>query len=210
MNVLNKRFPHYSKLLALYPAAYRKKYGEQMLQTLADMLDDASSPASRAAIWTRTVLDLPISLIHQQLSYASHAFAQETPSYVKRNALIAALLLVPFFVIVVANDLTAHGLYRTWLWHDHVLFAWIVALPALALGISLVTFIGWLVQNRRKQSFWRNVLDVRHSWPLLVVGVIGLGIIGLVLFHDSVHCLTGNPIREVRNPRATWHCIEQR
>jgi hypothetical protein len=37
MGNLKKRFPLYSKVLRLYPYRYQKEYGEQILQTTADI-----------------------------------------------------------------------------------------------------------------------------------------------------------------------------
>jgi hypothetical protein len=68
---LRQRFPRYSKLFRFYPEAYRKRYDEQMLQTLADMLDDRE--ASTISTWARTAVDLPASIIKQQLRACSRS-----------------------------------------------------------------------------------------------------------------------------------------
>jgi hypothetical protein len=206
---LNKRFPKYSKLLYLYPTAYRKQYSEQMLQTLADMFDDA--PKQKTAIWIRTVLDLPLSATHQQLNYTGAAMTHDTPQYVKNSALTSAALLVPFFVLVIAHSLDSGMQHSVW-WHYHVLFTFFVLLPSLAFLLSLVAFISWLVERHKqeKQSWLKAVLDIRRNWYLLVVLIVGLGIVGMVYGHDSVHCVTGNPFRELHNPSQTLSCIEQR
>jgi hypothetical protein len=206
---LNKRFPKYSKLLYLYPAAYRKWYAEQMLQTLADMLDD--SPAKKTAIWTRTMLDLPLSVLHQQLSYTGAAMGGDTPKYVKNSALLGAILLLPFFVLVTAHSLDS-GLQNSVYWHFRVLFTFFVALPAIAFLLTTVALVFWLTERRKqdKKSLVAELFDLRRNWYLLTVLIIGLGIVGMVYGHDSVHCITGNPYRELHNPSQTLSCIEQR
>ncbi len=209
MKQLGERFPIYSKVIKLYPASYQKRYGEQMLQTLADMLDDAPSPARRGIVWARTVLDLPISLAQQQVHYAGDALHDETPYFVKRNAVVSLALFAPFVAIVVINDVTAHGLYHTWLWSVDVLMAWIVVLPALGFLLSASTLLVWLAKNH-KRGIVRNLSDVRHNWPMTLAALVGFGILMLVFFHDSVHCVTGDPVRELRNFHDTWHCIQQR
>ncbi|HEX3568707.1 MAG TPA: hypothetical protein VHT70_03475 [Candidatus Saccharimonadales bacterium] len=206
-----RRFPLYAKLLHLYPKSYREQYGDQMLQTLADMLDAAPTTAQRALVWLRTMIDMPLSIGRQQLSFAGHALTQETPLFVRRNTLVSASMFLPFFVIVAINDLTAHGLYHTWLWRVGPLFTWIVLLPAIGMIISTITLVAWLRRMRvAHRSWWRSLIDIRHSWPMLAFVLLGLGILCLVFFHDSVHCVAGNPVRELHNPHATLHCIQQR
>lgn len=209
MKHLAERFPIYSKILKLYPASYQQKYGEQMLQTLADMLDDAPSPMHRGVVWLRTVLDLPVSLAQQQMHYAGNAFANETPRFVRRNALVSLVLFAPFVAIVIVNDATAHGLYHTWLWSVGVLLTWIIVLPALGFLLSISTLFVWLAKNH-KRGILKNLSDVRHNWPMTAAVLFGLGLLTLVFFHDSVHCVTGNPVRELRNFHDTWRCIQQR
>lgn len=206
---LNKRFPKYSRLLNLYPTAYRKQYKEQMLQTLADMLDD--TPAEKRTIWTRTMLDLPLSVLHQQLSYTGAAMINDTPKYVKNSALIGATLLLPFFVLVTAHSVDS-SLQNSVYWHFRVLFTFFVLLPSLAFLLTAVALISWLVERRKqeKKSLLKELFDLRRNWYLLTILVIGLGIVGLVYGHDSVHCITGNPFRELHNPNQTLSCIEQR
>lgn len=209
MKSLYERFPVYSKILKLYPAAYQQRYGEQMMQTLADMLDDAPSPFHRSVIWLRTIVDLPASLAHQQVHYAGNVLSEETPRFVKRNVLVSLGLFAPFVAIVIINDATAHGLYGTWLWSVDVLTTWIVVLPALGFLLSALTLLVWLAQNR-KQGVLRSLSDVRHNWPMTLAALFGFGILVLVFFHDSVHCVMGNPVRELRSFHDTWRCIQQR
>lgn len=206
---LNKRFPKYSKLLYLYPVAYRKQYAEQMLQTLADMLDDSS--AKKTTIWTRTILDLPLSAFRQQLSYTGATMTNDTPKYVKNSALFGAILLLPFFVLVIAHSLDS-GLQNSVYWHFRVLFTFFVLLPLIAFLLTSVALISWLVERHKqeKKSWFVELLDIRRNWYLVTVLIIGLGIVGMVYGHDSVHCVTGNPFRELHNPSQTLSCIEQR
>lgn len=209
MKDLASRFPIYRKALKLYPLAYQEKYSEQMLQTLADMLDNAPSDLHKLAIWTRAIMDLPISITHQQLHYAGESHVRGTPRFVRRSAIASALMFLPFFVIVIVNDATAHGLYDTWLWSLDVFWAWIVILPAMGLLLSATTLVLWLMQNRRQRTWLQGLSDVRSNWLMSLPLVVGLGILLLVFFHDSVHCVIGNPLAEARHLRATLRCIEQ-
>lgn len=216
MSDLSKRFPRYSKLVALYPAAYKQKYGDQMLQTLADMLDHAPTKTQRIGVWARLSADFPPSIAHQQFSYIGGIMTNEMPNYVRRNAAIGAAMLVPFMLALVANSVDRivdhHALYHSWLWSMPLLAVWVLWLPMLAAVIALATLSVFLVrQSKARRISWLKVLfDIRHNWPLLAIGFIGIAILGMVFFHDSVHCITGNPIREIHNPHATLRCIEQR
>lgn len=213
MGSLEKRFPRYSKLLKLYPAPYQKEYGEQTLQTLADMLDDPH--AGKAAVWTRTIVDLPLSLAKQNLIYAGGIMKNETPNYIKLNSVIGAALLLPFFAALIANGsdrlIFNQDLYHSWLWHTPVLFTWVLALPAAAALLTLISLVLYSRQHGRSQrtGWLKGLLDFRRNWPLLLVAIIALGIVGMVRFHDSVHCVAGNPAKEIGNWSRTWQCIQQ-
>lgn len=208
---LRKRFPNYNRLLYLYPTAYRQRYKEQMLQTLADMLDDAPSKSQRIAVWSRIIADLPISVMHQQVTYTGAVMTQDTPKYVKNSTLLGTIMLLPFFIILAAASIDKN-LRQGTLWHFHVLFTFFVALPTLAFLLAVVAFISWIVERHQKEqrSWLREVIDIRRNWPLLGVIIVGLGIVGMVYGHDSVHCVTGNPIREIQQAHQTLRCIEQR
>jgi hypothetical protein len=199
---LEKRFPRYSTLLKLYPANYQKQYREQMLLTLADMLDDKQN--NKTSIWLRTTLDFPFSVTKQNVLFIGGIMAHETPNYVKRNALIGALLILPFFIFVIANSLTNHGLVISNSMKQLFLFL-IVGLPAIALVLTIVTFVKWA--SERKAPFWKSLIDIRHNWPMAIVSALALLIVLFIPFHDSVHCVTGNPIKELRNIRQTERCI---
>ncbi len=207
MSRLPSRFPVYSRLLKLYPAAYRRRYGQQMLQTLADMLDDKNS--RRLQVWLRTAFDLPLSLVKQNAVYLGGIMAHQTPHYVKRNATFGALLLVPFFVVIISNILAHPSVANSKSWIRFI-FVGIVVLPALAYLIAAGTFLAWARQRRRQNtSFWRSLFDLRHNWPLLGVAALGFLIVAFVFGHDSVHCLTGNPLHEAQRWRQTWQCLKQ-
>jgi len=208
MDHLIKRFPHYSKLLRLYPVAYQKEYGEQMLQTLADMLDDPHEKP--AAVWARTVLDYPISIMYQQLSY-TEANMQHNPQYIKRTAVLGAWLVAPFFLFVVVNGTNNHWLEHSMLWHTNFLLTWLVLLPSIAVILNLAALLRWVRQQRNTAhaSAWKALTDVRRTWPLIAIALIGLGILAIIFGHDSVHCITGNPIRELRNLHQTLQCIQR-
>jgi hypothetical protein len=69
MKDLHKRFPVYSRFMRFYPKEYRSKYEEQILQTTADMLDEAAATNERIMIWLKLTLDVPFSIGRQQFNY---------------------------------------------------------------------------------------------------------------------------------------------
>jgi len=208
-NDLRRRFPYYSRLLRLYPPAFQQRYAQPMLQTLADMLDDPA--ANRASIWASVALDLPLTLAHQQFVYFGDTMTRDTPTYIKVTSAVSGLMLVPFITALVANALIPGHLYHSWPWHYHILLVWVFILPALAASLSVITFAVWSINRwHRGISFWRSASDLAHNWPMLLFAAAGLFIVILVWFHDSVHCIIGNPIAQLQNWRQTWACIAQR
>jgi hypothetical protein len=204
MAKLSSRFPIYSRLLSLYPPEYRRRYSEETMQTLADMLDDPRS--NRALVWTRAITDLPLSLAKQNLLYAGGIMESETPRYVKRNAAISAVLLLPFFVVVFSRIAQNNAIKSGSVWQSS-LYITLVFLPLAAFVLSVFTFLKW--SRARHLSPLKSLLDFRRSWLLATIGALALVITLFVPFHDSTHCITGNPIRELHNPSQTWRCIQR-
>jgi len=207
---LKSRYSVYARLLMLYPASYRQQYSDQMLQTLEDMLDHTSG-IERQLIWLKVLGELPFSVARQQYSYLGGIMVHNTPTYIKRSSLAGAVLLLPFFMFVVLNSLTNHALNNSTLWQRGVLFTWIILFPSVALLINAMAFVVWLIHTpgRQKAKLWSRLFDVAQSWPMLLISVLAVGILAVVFFHDSVHCVTGNPISELQNWHTTLRCIRQ-
>jgi len=208
MDKLNKRFPIYSKMISLYPASYRKEYGRQILQTTADMLDNSLSSGSKARIWLKVAVDLPLNIAKQQIQY-SGVYMKDTPSYIKTTSVISGLLLLPFFIALAANGLDKainnHTLYGSWLWRMPVLGLWVLVLPLSAFLLAVGSYLLYL--SRYKKTSWlKRVLDVKHSWPVIVPAVIALGILFILAFHDSVQCWMQTPTHLVTHMQQAWRC----
>ncbi|HEV2403357.1 MAG TPA: hypothetical protein VGS08_04100 [Candidatus Saccharimonadales bacterium] len=56
MKDIREHFPLYTRVLRLYPKPYRQRYGLAILQTTADMFDDAQSLTERIMIWVRMLI----------------------------------------------------------------------------------------------------------------------------------------------------------
>ncbi|HSX30555.1 MAG TPA: hypothetical protein VLE99_01435 [Candidatus Saccharimonadales bacterium] len=171
------------------------------------MLDDPEQ--AKPAVWARIVVDFPLSLARQQLMYAGGTM-KTMPTYIKHNALIGASFIAPFFVLVSLNALLHERLYNSVAWHPSLLFIWLIALPTTAIALNLLSLLHYIRQGGAsgRSSAWRVLVDLRHNWPVLAVVLVGLGILGLVLGHDSVHCVAGNPLRELANWHQTWACVQ--
>jgi hypothetical protein len=208
MSKLDKRFPRYSRLLRLYPAAYRQQYSGQMLQTLADMLDDRAN--TKTTVWLRTALDFPFSLVKQNILYMSNIMTHETPDYVKRSSLAGTVLLSPFFIFIILDSLTSHSLYSGWFWHPWVVATWLIFMPGLAFFVSISTFLRWSAERKRNKQigFRQSLFDWRRNWSMAAIVILSLGIIALAFGHDSVHCVAHNPIPEIRYWHTTLRCVQ--
>lgn len=208
MDELRQRFPRYSRLLQLYPISYRKSYSQELLQTLADMLDAQTTKAGKTTIWLRTAIDLPLSVTKQQLTLAGAIMTHETPNYIKRSATVGTVLISPFLLFLTLDSLTSHSLYGGFFWHPWIVATWLIFMPAAALIISGTALVRWLIERHKsKVGFWPSLLDWRRNWPVVGIAAVSLGIIVLAFGHDSVHCVVHNPVRDLRYWHTTWTCI---
>ncbi|MDB5175243.1 MAG: hypothetical protein JWM81_101 [Candidatus Saccharibacteria bacterium] len=200
----------YRKLITLFPKSYRGEYGEQMVQTLADMLADQPSRLGRVTVWLRAASDLLRSLLQQNYAVVGHAYANTTPEYVRRNTQVSLLLLLPFIIVIIMNELRPDALPQSRLSVDILQFL-VAGLPALAFIICAATLSVWVLAQHRQQrtSLLRSLQDVSHNWPLIAIGTFGLMMAVFIFGHDSVHCFAGNPVKEVRNISTTLQCLSQ-
>lgn len=208
---LEDRFPIYRQLLRLYPPDYQANYGHEMLQTLADMLDNAPSGYDRARVRLQVAIDFPVSLARQEIFYLGGIMSEQMPSYMKRNALIGAALLIPFVLALLANGLDKaiynRTLEQSWLWHAPFASLWVLWLPLAATILALATLVVYILQQPGGDL--KRLFRVQYFWPILGVALIGLFILAVLFGHDSTHCVLGNPITELGHPQHTWQCISQ-
>ncbi|MGH7156676.1 MAG: hypothetical protein ACREGG_00965 [Candidatus Saccharimonadales bacterium] len=167
------------------------------------MLDDKEN--SRLSVWIRVFIDFPLNVAKQNLIYAGGIMSQQTPYYVKRNSVIAGVLISPFFALVIVNSLINHALNFTNNWGRLALFL-LVGLPAIAFILCSATFIKW---SQTRKSFWKSFFDLRRNWLMLVPGGMALLIVLFVPFHDGTHCVRGNPIQEIRHFHQTITCLQR-
>lgn len=98
----------YRRLLRVYPADFRREYGEPMSQLFADQLRDmraVGTPAGSLRLWARTVLDIGTSALSQHLERdrtVAHS-AAPIPTISSRalgiaGVLAGVVLLAPFVI----------------------------------------------------------------------------------------------------------------
>jgi hypothetical protein len=176
------------------------------------MLDDQPSSFGRINVWLRAAIDLPISIINENTLAIGDNFMKDTPNYIKRNGIVSSILLLPFILAVASNSIDriffGHTLYQSWLWSRAAILTWIVILPALALALAISSYVTYLVTNhgRRKLSLIQRLFDIKHTWPVILTGVFALGVVFILLFHDSAHCWRQNPIDFFTQWHQTWQC----
>ena len=206
-----KRFPIYSSLLRLYPKSYREQYGDQILQVTADMLDAAPNNRAKLAAWAQIAADMPANITKAQLQYIGGTMQRSTPHYVKRNSLLAASLLMPFMLALAVNAtdkiINNRTLYASWLWSAPVLRLWVLWLPVLAFLLILGTYAAYVARkDNKKTSLWVRLVDIPRIWPVILPGVIALGIVFMVAFHDSGQCWAHTPAYLVSHAGQQWQC----
>jgi lysylphosphatidylglycerol synthetase-like protein (DUF2156 family) len=202
--------PAYRRLVRLYPASYRHRYGQRMVDTLEDMLQAAPSATGRTTIGLRLLAETPLSIGRQHLSMIGATMSHDMPEYIKRNAVLSSILLVPFFVLI-ALTIIAHPYLGGAPLQAKVIYFLVVILPLLALVLSVATLASWVEQQAASgRRVLASLFDLRRNWPLIGTACLALMIPLFLYGHDSVECITGNPIREVRNLHATLQCIRER
>lgn len=136
----------------------------------------------------------------------------ETPRYVKKTGLTAAALVAPFFFAVTANSISMwilnRNLENSWVWSTPILVGWVLILPAAAFIIAFSGYLRLAFADNLKSSIVRRLFDYKHSWPVTIPALVALGILAVLVFHDSAHCLIGNPIETARNASQTWRCVD--
>lgn len=187
----------YIKLLGLYPDQYRQHYTKQIRQTLQDILKHEPSKNKRHLILVKEILTLPLSAGEQYLITFSKQRHMSPKTII---SLIALGLLIPFVIALLIDEIseftTGGHLYNTWLWSRPVLLIWIVILPFISLVLALSTYLISLLRQRNKIHI--GSLLAKRYWLPIVTIVFSVGILCLVVFHDTVHCwLVGVDARNI-------------
>jgi hypothetical protein len=200
----------YGQLLRLYPRQYREKYANQMLQTLDDMVADQPTVATKNLTKAKAYTDLPFSILQQNYAAVTTSYFNDTPDDARRASVIGVLLMVPPLLIILTDATEKSRLVDSRVWVGALTIGLLV-LPAVGFAINALTYLAWLFQrdSSQKSSLKNRLFNVKCAWPVLVVGCMSLALCLGVLFHDSVHCLVGSPVKIVHNPTDTWRCVSR-
>ena len=111
----------YRWLLRFYPAAFRARFADEMVQLFTDQLRDARSggaPAAAAGTWLRTLRDLVTTAASEQLRRdrtVAHSLATAPPSTSSRVLGLAGILggavLIAAFLFEISPELNAVRIY---------------------------------------------------------------------------------------------------
>jgi hypothetical protein len=97
---MSKRFPVYELFLKLYPKSYRAHYADQMVQTLADMLDDQLDGSGRFMVWLRASSELPVGIVQQNITaIGEEGMGKLATTTNKRLAIIAGVAAVAIVAV---------------------------------------------------------------------------------------------------------------
>ncbi len=179
---LRARFPVYSKLLRLYPKGYRRKYETQLLQTLADMLDDsAEDRANSFTIWKRTVLDFLKSVPKE------HIRAVKPAKFIKRSLVLSFLLILPLLstvgygVLFPASDPISDRKLIEQLWYSQIGYSlWGIVLPLFATVVAMTALAVWRFHTRKNEARKNRRLPRLALASLVVISLSGLIFLGFI------------------------------
>ena len=177
-------------LLRCYPAAWRRRYGAELLDLLSE---DPLTP--------RVVLDVAASGLTLRFRAARAALKGDTVVTIRPAwrhptafAVIGALLILPTFLFVAASLLAyelgfiavrdAVAPIQAAITSVRVLDLFLVLAPALAAlaAVAPLLRLGW----ERREGTLQAVLTVRALALNLVVGLLAIGLGGVLVWHIVV------------------------
>jgi|GEM_PF-2720969 len=172
-----RRFRIYRRLLNLYPAAFRREYGEQLLQTIADMVDDAPSPAERFAVWLRISLDFPLTVCKEHFQVIGDRMKAKKQQGVGRVTLIStALFLLPIIIVTINRLLMLSGPRRGVPTYYLIVTSAIFPLLAVALAGSTLLRL-WRGNGAVRPS-------LRQAGPLVFILLASLVLLCWIISQD--------------------------
>jgi hypothetical protein len=182
-----------------------------MLHTTEDMLNDATSPIARLNVWLKIGADLPINIARQQLMDARMYGFGNAPHYLRNCTFLAAILLMPFFAALSANGLDKvlfnSTLQNSWVWHRPIIGLWILYFPLMASLLILSSYVAYIIRNEGGVKLFRSRLfNIHMLWVTLMVGFIAIGILSVVIFHDSGQCWMHSPQYDVTHFKHALRC----
>ena len=153
----------YRSLLRLYPAEFRGRFGDEMVQLFADQLRDARGDEARAGTartWLRTLGDLGVTAAAEHARRdrtVAHSLAAAPPLGIRLLGLLGilgGLVLVAAFIIDIAPGLN---------------FVRLVLFNAGAIAIGLALYPRLSARSRRLSVAVVTPLILANAWYLAMV-----------------------------------------
>jgi hypothetical protein len=94
----------YRAVLYLYPKSHREAYGEQMVQTLDDMLSDQRGKRARYSVWLRIIFELPVNVIEENINSTGGISVNKLTKVTNKQyvyILLAALVVGSYVIMAV-------------------------------------------------------------------------------------------------------------
>jgi hypothetical protein len=155
---MNRHERIYRRLLRLYPADFRARYGNEMVSLFREQLRDARSSGERsqiASMWARCLVDLVVTIPKQHFErerQVAHvvegspvALVQARPRSPIRTRRVL-LSLLPLWVVLV-RSIVAPGANEPLFANPPAMFGLPLGFPLLALAFSVMA-IGFMVTAR--------------------------------------------------------------
>lgn len=109
----NKQLSHplYRLSLHLYPKSYQREYGDQMVQTLEDLLEEATTSLDRTAVWLRVIAETPLSVIRENVNNIGEGNVSKFMKISNKRLVIGgvslAILVMGFAIGVERNSIVS-------------------------------------------------------------------------------------------------------
>lgn len=98
----HKHLRLYRIALRLYPKAHREAYGDQMVQTLEDILADQPNSLSRFIVWIRVMCELPVNIVEENSNTMGEISMNKLAKMTNRQllyGLLAVLVIVGYIIM---------------------------------------------------------------------------------------------------------------
>ncbi len=108
MSTQHEKYRIYQACLHLYPKQHRQAYGQQMVQTLDDILSDQNSNFGRFAVWLKVSIELPINAFEENISNIGEISVNKLTKITAKQYTYAAsaLLIIGSLVLLGISALT--------------------------------------------------------------------------------------------------------
>jgi len=114
MSKQHEKYKLYQAFLHLYPRQHRQAYGQQMVQTLDDILSDQGSSFGRFAVWVKVSIELPINALEENISGIGEISVNKLTKITAKQYMYGAfaVLLIGSYALISINYLMQRSQIR--------------------------------------------------------------------------------------------------